>query len=230
MLIDSQVSQDRDVAILIDATLDDTDRANATKVANRLLKMAKDRWRVALVLSGEHAECKRAPSGSTDGDSFGSPLFDVKVYPFAIATGDDTQHARWLKRELAHVRNRYMDSALECALRAACNLDWQPEVPRHLFIMGFSLPHQDSDSGLLLRTGVNCPKDVRWRTQLHRLQSQRVLMRAAVPPLTSDLQRQFPTSFLGLIHREIWSELNGRREPSLLDAGLSDRWTSDFLV
>lgn len=216
---------DRDVAILIDATMDETDLKTARRVVNRLLRAGDAKWRFALVLSGEHQECKRSPYGSATRAQEPLPPFDVRIEPFESVSRD---LSGWLSRNLVYVRNRYMDGALECGLQAAGDLDWRRDVPCHLFIMGVSLPHHDSDSGLLLRTGVECPKGVGWRAQLLRLRQMKVNLRAALPLPTEEWGPRFRHSFLGLMQRNVWEDLDERRLPETVDTGLGDRWVGEL--
>jgi hypothetical protein len=189
--------------------MSETARHSAALTVRRLMRYP---GRLALVIFGDHSECQRAPRIRTAPPEMG------------VASSDFSDNLReqeeWLRTRFVSMPSPYMDSALECALRRACELRWRERVRRRLFIMGESLPHHSPEANLRLRTGVECPAGIHWPAQLSRLRQLGISTKAAIPAPPDSVNR----SFLMLLQREVWSCINENNEPYELDDRLPDRW------
>lgn len=196
--------RDRDVAIILDASLDGVHKVAAEKAVKGLAARVA---RVAIAVFGDHRGCLRGPGVSAE------PQFELREMQFGQAVV-----AQWLEENFLSSPNEYYDAAVECALRWATCLEWRGEK-KYLYVIGDSLPHEPQGEERMpgIRTGVECPAGVAWYAQLEALQRLGVKRFAAVPPLAKD-------RLVSRLIYEFWSKISedGVAE---LDDQLCDRWS-----
>lgn len=204
--------RDADVVVVIDATLTAAERQVARQVA---LGAGKRAGRVALVVFGDHQDCPVGP---------GKPPVKNELEASGFLEGRKAAD-RWLQQHFQPIEHDYLDSALECAIAAAADLQWRPEAPKLALLMGSSLPHNSPGSRLPLRTGVDCPRHRCWRTELERLKRLPAMVIRVATPAIGEPE---PNDFANLLRLEVWKALNGGRRPEVLETALPARWADQI--